>query len=376
MISLLVKIYKTFYWRIFHRLWRLAERYYTNECFYNLFKKEDFKYNVLSDEQKLEIDNFYKKNYGKKISYTWHNLFTRYSGKFDVRYIPVDIFTKFIYSFNANGLQYDIIKDKNFLYEIANFANVKLPKRYFHSINNIFFDSDNNITSKEEFYNKISDIGEVFIKPTRLRESGYARGCIIVKIIDGTDVYSNTSIKKIIETNYCNKDFLVQEKLISHKTFSEIYPKSVNTVSVTTLFFNNEIKVLNPILKIGAGGNIFDWNGFDKKGFIISMDKDGFLYDLAYSPNEKKWYSCHPDTGVVFKKYKIENLKKVLDAAIKMHSSVMRLPFCRWDFVVDEQGDAVVIDNETPSCMLDQISYGEGFFGADTEEILSYLKNR
>lgn len=375
MINLLVKIYKRFYWRFFHRLWRLAERHYINEYFYNIFEKDDFKHNVLTDEQKLEIDIFYKKNYGKKISYDWHNLFKKYSGKFDVKYFPINVFIEYLYSSNITSKQWDILKDKNFLYEIAKFANVKVPKRYFYSINDIFFDSGNKIISKDKFYESISNLGEAFIKPTEIYNTGYAKNCRLINVLNGIDSYSGTNIKDIIKKNY-NNDFVVQEKIVCHKSISDIYPKSVNTIGLSTIILNKEIKVIKPLLKIGMNGNNVDFRGFKNKCLMVPVKADGTLYDKAYCINENKYYLKHPDTGVIFKNYKLENFHKILDEAKKIQSCIPWMSCCGMDFVLDKNRDAVVIEIENPSCFLGQTLYGEGFFCTETEQILSFLKNR
>lgn len=43
---------------------------------------------LLTDIEKKKIDEFYLKNYGKKIPYEWHKLYKSYTGKFDERYFP------------------------------------------------------------------------------------------------------------------------------------------------------------------------------------------------------------------------------------------------------------------------------------------------
>ena len=50
----------------------------------------------LTNKQKREIDTFYKQNYGKKIPYKWHRLYTSYTGIFDAQYIPELIFIPII----------------------------------------------------------------------------------------------------------------------------------------------------------------------------------------------------------------------------------------------------------------------------------------
>lgn len=374
-IRKLYHLYSLFYWRIFYRLQIFIEMQMSHKYLLKKLKKEDYTNNILTKEEKIEIDTFYKKYYGKKIPYTWHNLFKRYSGKFDVKFFPIDIFIKYLYSLNLTSKQYDILKDKNFLYIIAKNVNVKIPKRFCYSVKGVFFDFDNKIISKDKFYESVSNCGEAFIKPTEIYNTGYGKNCRLINVVNGIDSYSGTNIKDIIKKNY-NNDFVIQEKIVCHKSVSDIYPKSVNTVGLSTIILNGEIKVIKPLLKIGMDGNNVDFGGFNNKGLMIPVKVDGTLYDKAYCPSENKYYFKHPDTGVVFKNYKIELFPKILEAAKKVQTCIPWIPFCTMDFVLDKHGDAIIIEIEKPSCFLGQILYREGQFGTDTEEILSFLKSR
>lgn len=374
--KIIYHLYSKIYRKIFYKIQQVAEKFFSYEYSYNHLIKKTNKKNVLTKEQKKEIDRFYKKYYGKKISYIWHNCFTKYSGKFDVKYIPTDLFKNYLYSLKTKDKNYyKILQDKNFLYNIAKSADIKIPKRYFYSINNLFFDSGDNMISKETFYNKISDIGEAFIKPTSIEFTGNAQNCRLINVINGIDTYSKTKIKDIID-KYYKMDFIVQEKIVCHKSISALYSKSVNTFGLTTLILNNEIKTMKTVLKIGMNGNIFDYGGTKSKGLLIPIKEDGTLYDRAFCLNEKKEHFAHPDTGIVFKNYKIDLFPKVLEAAKKFQSAVPWMPFCGIDFVINDKGDALIVEMEEPSCAVIQSILGESFFGDDTEQILSYLKNK
>ncbi|WP_372518640.1 sugar-transfer associated ATP-grasp domain-containing protein [Candidatus Ruminimicrobiellum ovillum] len=350
-------------------------RQYLYRYFANYFDSALNK-NILTKEQKVEIDKFYKENYGKKIDYKWHNLFTMYSGKFDVKYIPLDIFLRFVDKMNTEKNYYEVLKDKNFLYLCADFAGVKTPKRYFYSINDNFFDFDNNIISKESFYEKMSNIGEVFIKPTAFDDSGFARNCRVVNIVNGTDIYSGTSIKDIIEENY-KKDFVVQERIVCHKSLSDIYSKSVNTFSVSSLIWNNQIKIINYAFKIGRENGFVDWNGLGSKSLLTGIKDDGCLYDFAFCIKERKKYYAHPDTGVKFKDYKIDLFPKVGETVKKLHSAIPWLKFCSWDITIDKEGTPVVIETEKPVAVDSQLILGRAYFKENTAEILSFIgKNK
>ena len=346
-----------------------------NLFFYLALKQDFITKNVLTKEQKLEIDAFYVNNYGKKISYKWHNLFTSYNGIFDVRYVPFDVCFSIVNCLNSNNDNCDILQDKNLLYNIAKVTNVKVAKRYFYSINKILFNGDDDIVSKEEFYKQISNIGEVFIKPTQVNNTGNVNKCKLLNIKNGIDIYSNTSIRTIIEKDYTD-DFVVQEKFVCHKSISNIYPKAVNTFYVNTIILNNKVKVLNSVLQIGMGDNTVDWVGLNKNSLLILVNKDGTLHNWAICSKGRKRYSAHPDTGIVFKNHKIDLFPKILETLKILHLSVPWLKFCSWGITIDVSGTPVILEIKTPSYMYDQLLLGVGIFGEHTEEVLSYLKNK
>lgn len=369
----------TLYWKIFYRLYLIARKHprYNYHCKFinNLSKIKDIKTNILTKEQKIETDKFYKKYYGKKISYSFHNMIVGYNNFFDVKYISPDIFWKFIDKLNRQDSSGFIFYDKNFLYNFSERAKIKTPKRFFYSTNNLFFDSNDNIISKEELYKKISNLGEAFIKPTNMFDSGYAKNCKLINIIDGIDLYSRKGIKDIIK-KYYSHDFIIQEKIVCHKSISDIYPNAVNTFSIYTFIWNGEIKTIDkPILKIGMNGSSTDYSGIQGNGLIIAINDDGILFDSALCIKQSKWYSHHPNTKVLFKNHKIENFQKVLETAKKLHSYVPWLGFCRWDITIGVDGEPILIELENPAELLQQqILHKEGFFGKYTEEILLYLK--
>ena len=330
--KIIYRLYNKIYREIFYKIHKFAERYFDYEYSYNHLIKKTDKTDILTKKQKHEIDTFYKKYYGKKISYIWHNCFTKYSGKFDVKYIPTNIFKDYMFSLNfKDNHYYEILEDKNFLYNIAKTAGIKTPKRYFYSVNNMFFDGNDNFVSKEKFYKQISNAGEVFIKPTEIRNTGSAKKCRIINMVNGIDIISKTSIKEIIEKDY-NMDFIVQEKIVCHKSISALYSKSVNTFGLTTIILNNEIKTMKTLLKIGMNGNIFDYGGASNKGLLIPIKEDGTLYDRAFCLNEKKEYFSHPDTGITFKGYKIDLFPKSIGCGKKTSSNYPMDAFLRVGF--------------------------------------------
>ncbi len=345
------------------------DRYKKSKHYFNKLWKPSFKKDLLTKKQKQDIDNFYRQYYGKEISYKEHNLIMNYNQQFDVKYIPTKLLLKFVDSLNTNSYRYNVFKDKNFLYNIAKLAQVQIPKRYFYSIKNLLFDSNNNIISKQDFYKQISNIGEAFIKPTI--DSGGGKGCKIINIVNGIETNTDIAITNFFD-KYYREDFVIQEKISCHESISNIYSKSVNTFIVFSYIWNNEITTLSSLLKIGTNGNLID----NIEGIFIAINKDGYLADTAFcSGNDKKYFE-HPDTKLIFKNYKIDLFPKVLEAAKKLHSIIPWMGFCKWDMTIDKQGNPVVIEMEKPiSSSFLQIATGKSMFEEKTGEILTFLKN-
>ena len=81
-------LYIVFYWKICNRLHSIMQKKFSYAHYIHVFEKvckvKDVKTNVLTKEQKIKIDDFYRKYYGKKVTYMWHNFITSFNDKFDV----------------------------------------------------------------------------------------------------------------------------------------------------------------------------------------------------------------------------------------------------------------------------------------------------
>ena len=162
-----------FYWKVRFAIQKRVQYNYYLGVFDTISKIKDIKTNFLTKKQNIEIDNFYKRYCGTKVPYMWHNLIVSYNNKFDVRYLPPKIFLEIIDKLNSQDIKYFVFYDKNFLYNFVTRKNIKVPKRLFYSVNGLFFNSNDDIISKEDLCKQLSNIGEVFIKPTKLSNSGY-----------------------------------------------------------------------------------------------------------------------------------------------------------------------------------------------------------
>lgn len=333
-------------------------------------RKEIYTKTDLSKKQKESINKFFKENYGKKVPFTWHKYYTSFTGNFDVRYIPEMLYIPEFEFFENSKREYaKVIEDKNILPIFAKYVDVYMPSLYVQCINGILKNNKGEPLSGMEEVVKIIDNKEVFIKPSVDSNSGH--GCKLLNIRDGIDMNTGKSCKEILTT--LGENYLVQEKIICHKSLRDIYDKSVNTFRVITYLFNGKVWHMPVILRIGQGGAVVD--NAHAGGMFIAVDDNGDLHKTAFTEFNKR-YDEHPDTKLKYESYNIPNVKGIIDAAYRMHNLIPQLGCINWDFTLNEECKPVLIEANVlgGSIWLPQIAHGKGAFGDNTEDILKWIR--
>lgn len=335
-------------------------------------KKHLYRNIVLTNEQKNQIDVFYKNNYGKKIPYDWHRLYQSYTGKFDYRYMPEYIFSTNLELRKNKRLDVLPFENKNLIDVLftRNEKDVRCPKTIMMCVDGVFFDQERNILTAQQAFDLLYAYKEAtyqaVIKVTMDSSSG--RGVQVLNLVKGVDTITNKELKEIL--NQKGDNFVVQEKIIPYETFEKLYPNAINTLRVITYMTKENIKVAPIIMRIGRGGGYVD--NAHAGGMIIAVNDDGTLSDKAFTEYQEI-FTSHPDTKVVFAGYQLFNVEKIKRVAINLHKNVPMLQFVSWDFTVDNNGEIVLIEANlhSQSIWMPQIAHGKACFGDDTAEILS-----
>lgn len=323
----------------------------------------------LTEEQKNQIDNFYKENYGKKVPHTWHRHFMAFTGNFDEKYIPELLYIpEFEAYMNLNKSYSFVFSDKNILPYFANCAGVRIPETIISCTKGVFRNEQNQIIDKEEVLSIFCDVGKVFIKPSV--DTGSGVNCFVIDLSGGKDIISGKKIEDIIKE--MGADFVVQKLIKCHKSITDIYSGSVNTFRVISYLWNGEVRLLPAIMRIGRGGNFVD--NAHAGGMFIAVDDDGTLHKTAFT-EFKDEYEFHPDTNLQYEGYKIELFPEVLSAAKRMHEIIPQIGVVNWDFTIDEEGNPVLIEINISggSVWLSQMAHGKGAFGEHTGEVLQWM---
>ena len=318
----------------------------------------------LTSEQQQQINEFYLKNYGSKIPHTWHRHFTAFTGNFDYRYFPELLYIpEFEYFMNSSKDYITAFSDKNVLPMIARSAGIKTPRVIFSRTCSIFRDSDNRFITEQDAFNLLSHSGEVFAKPSVDSCSGM--GC---EVINTSSQEESRSLFTRLGT-----DFVIQERLKCHADLAAIYPCSVNTFRVISYIWHGKVKICPVILRIGQGGKFLD--NAHAGGIFIAVNNDGSLHKTAFTEFNTQ-FTGHPDTGLKFEGWKINNFPKIINAAKIMHEAVPQIGVVNWDFTIGQDGEPILMEGNmrSGSIWLIEMAHGKGVFGDDTAEILQWTR--
>lgn len=324
----------------------------------------------LTIDQKNEIDDFYTKNYGSRIPYTWHRHYMAFTGKFDVHYFPELIYIPEFERYMNLWPEYGkALSDKNLFPYIAKATGVTMPKTIVSCVCSYYRDSDFCKIEKENVLSKLKNVGEIFCKPSIDSDSG--EGCFVACIKNGKDFHSGLLTERLLKR--LGDNFIIQERIVCHESLKKLYPLSVNTFRIMTYRWKDNILYTPSTLRLGRGGSYVD--NIHSGGLCIAIDDDGSLHNFAFSEFLEK-YDKHPDTGILFSRYKIDLFPKVLKAAVKLHNAIPQIGIIHWDFTINEKGEPVLIEANISgtSIQLIQRPRGEGPFGEKTAEILQWMR--
>ena len=325
---------------------------------------------ILTEKQIREIDNLFLLNYGEKIPYNWHRIYTSYTGHFDAYYFPEYLYISEFEHFMIPDKQYaDVMENKNIISILARGVGVETPGIVCSCAAGMLRDSNYNLITMDVALELILDAGAVFIKPTV--DSGSGKGCKLYSSIDPTIIEEIKNYLFLLKGEY-----VVQNVIRCHDSIRKIYSESVNTFRVITYRWIKEGKPfvthMPVIMRIGCGRNYLD--NAHAGGMFIGVEDNGELHKIAFTEFGKK-YNMHPDTDLVFEGYCIENFDKVIVAAEKMACALPQVGVVNWDFTINSEGLPVLVEANCVdgSIWLIEIAHGVGGFKENTESVLKWI---
>jgi len=326
-------------------LWQLKHRY--------TLKSDEITTKYRSDVKK------YWKKYTKKINPCWHKYYSSRNGVYDVRYIPDDLYyTTIDQHFNNRKFGWGV-NDKN--YYALWFSEVPQPKIVLRKINGIIYNEDYKIISIQEAINKCLEESKVIVKPAI--ETGGGKGIKFWSKEDGTD-----QLEEILFNS--NKNLVIQEILVQHKSLSKIHSSSINTVRIISLLFKDEVHILSSVLRMGIDGSKVD--NASAGGITCGINEDGRLKDIAYSAHGIK-YEKHPQ-GYVFNNCVIPSYEKILALVKNQHEKMAHFRLISWDIAIGKDENPILIEANLRKGELDFHQFNNGpLFGDLTDEVLEEI---
>ena len=303
----------------------------------------------LTEDELKEINDFWE-----PYSFAYINdpetqrIFSRISGRFDPSYISDGLMRNEVRRYYHDPSTYLCACHKNFL--ARQFPAVKQPYAYVYKTGGQYFDNAYSPISLEQALTiclnamqsskthdatqKPNDFVEIIVKPADTTGDGQN----IYFVDNQTDKKTLTKIFK----NY-TVDFICQKVLKNHPSFSAPCSKAINTLRLVTLIWENKIQVVGCIFRMSTGKRV---DNIHQGGIGCAVSENGVCGDFATDACGNRFYT-HP-SGFKFAGHKLYGYDKAVETAKYLHSRVPQQKYIAWDLTVDEEGDVVFIEMNSP----------------------------
>ena len=313
----------------------------------------------LTDDQVREIEAIY----GKGADVRWHRYYQYFTGVFDPRYLSKAIFDPILEGkLNPRHIAAEMSDKSRVPMLYGNISGLYIPQTVVFNASGIFYDGSSCLLSKEDANKRVKAYLEkhdgAVIKPIR-------------------DSYGGDRVALLTKENFTEipyeRDFIIQERIINQGDLRALNPGSLNTMRVITYICDQQYWCAPVTLRMGLGECLVD-NG-TAGGICVGVKETGELCPQAFTmPGEK--YAVHPNTKVKFEGYRIQNVDKVVAAAIECHKRTPHMIMASWDFTINHEGLPTLIEANLTSQTVapPQFANGRSLFGDNTVKMLEILK--
>lgn len=324
-------------------------------------------YKSLTASQENEIQSFYQKYWGEKVSLKWHEYFYYLNNEFSPRYMPTYIYYGKIIPKLNNRRFGAIYSDKSMAEKLLG-DRIKQPKTYVKNINGIFY-VDDNVVTKETALSVCMNLDDAVIKHSIDSSQGKSVSRFSCKngvVIGKGCPNSIEQLFDVYKTNY-----LIQAAIQQHPEMARLNPTSLNTVRIMTYWSKQGVVVLYAVVRMGRVGSVVD--NASAGGLYCGVKADGCLKENAYTLAP---FSVHTktDNGVVLKDFRIPMYDELKSKAIELHHQLPYSKFIGWDLSINKDNEIELVEINANCPGLFQGATGPAF-GDYTEEILEFCKD-
>lgn len=322
----------------------------------------------LSAEQKREIKQFYKDNFGVDVNLKWHEYYYSVNGIYSPEYIPTYLYYTKICPKMNNPKHIGFYDDKNFIDILL--PQARIPQTYVKNINGFIY--INGMPAKfQDAVDVCSHLEDAIIKhsidtckgKSITRFSSNSGNALIRN--DGT-----TQTIKDLLLSY-DKNYIVQGAISQCDRMASLNPTSLNTIRITTYKRQSDVVVLFSVVRMGRKGSVVD--NASAGGLYCGVDSNGQLKKEAYTltPFSKNTIS---DNGVKFEDFVIPEYEEMCSLVKKWHNKLPYAKFIGWDLAVNSNNEIVLVEINASEPGLFQAATGPAF-GNFTKDIFNEIKN-
>lgn len=305
---------------------------------YNKYRKDMANSNIKSKKQiKREMDLIQDYWKCKPLHYIRYQLYNKQLSEEELLdYIPPFYHYNFYNEQLYQHTNRSFYSNKINLYNIFSERDIPTPKILAIIHNHKIYDLKKNILNINDILSKINDGEKIFFKPVNERGG---IGIFTIKKLDNRLILNGQEINMSEIVKLCgNKHiYIIQKGIIQRSDLSKINPTSVNTLRAITQWKNGEIILPVCVLRIGRNGR--DIDNSHQGGISIQVNvKNGELAEYCTSEHGGEIFYKHPDTGIVFKKFKIEKWDEIKTSIINFAKKIPELPEIAWDIAITDDG--------------------------------------
>lgn len=251
-----------------------------------------------------------------------------------------------------------VLRDKLLFGLSAECYCIPTPHNIGYLANGKFINLDSKLEKPFEGLLELPD-GEYFVKSYN---GECADGVYKIDINNGTLFVEGKEINHLdFQKKLGNKGYLVQKKIdAQHPAISRIYPNSINTIRLVTVYDGKckKAKEFAAVLRVGANGHSVD--NWAAGGLSIGVDiKTGRLSKYGfYKPGKGTKSDNHPNTGAFFDGIELPYWTESLELAMSFHEKLGDIHSIGWDIAITKDGPIFIEGNDNWELSLMQACNG------------------
>lgn len=186
--------------------------------------------------------------------------------------------------------------------------------------------------------------------------SACGRGIQVIHSFDEKDAVRQA--KKFFDKPSGGGKYIIEELIENEDIMASLHPKSLNTVRIPTIRYNDRVEIIHPFLRMGCGDAVVDNAG--SGGIMGNVDVlTGVVY--AAADEQGRAYTQHPDTGIELIGFTIPRWQEAVEQVKKMAMVLPSVRYVGWDMALTNKNGWVMIEGNDKGQFVFQVADRKGF---------------